>query len=102
MTRNSVYGHEYFKYYKAACGMKLKITRLYDYYLRSMDRSCFVKLPMSLLTYYSYDTSLDDELKSYLYAYLLDFDDPFGFLTWMKKDKRFQKLHARYHEDDKE
>lgn len=68
MIRNSVYGHEYFKYYKAACGMKLKITRLYDYYLRSMDRSCFVKLPMSLLTYYSYDTSLDDELKSYLYA----------------------------------
>ena len=37
------------------------------------------------------------DIQSYLYAYLLDFEDSFGFLNWMKKDERFERLHDKFH-----
>ena len=39
------------------------------------------------------------DIQAYLYAFLLDFEDRFGFLLWMKKDKRFRKLYKTFHPD---
>lgn len=40
------------------------------------------------------------DIQSYLYAYLLDFEDSFGFLNWMKKDERFERLRDKFHCSD--
>lgn len=36
-------------------------------------------------------------MQAYLYAFLLDQKDTFGFVSWMKKNKKFIELYNRFH-----
>lgn len=61
-------GKAYFEWYKKGVEQELRITRLYEYYLMSVDRSTVEALPRMVLMYFSYHSSLDYELAAFLYA----------------------------------
>lgn len=46
----------------------LRITRLYEYYIKSLDKSRMNRLPQMVLRYFAYDSMLDYRDKAYLYA----------------------------------
>lgn len=59
-----------FKWYESAISEELKITRLYEYYLMSIDMDAVVEIPKLVLLYFAFDSSLDVMHNSYLYAYV--------------------------------
>lgn len=60
---------EYFQWFSLAVEQGLRITRLYEYYIETMDISYQRELPKSLLMYFTYnDSTLGDSRKAYLYA----------------------------------
>jgi hypothetical protein len=60
---------EYFKWYSLAVQHGVRLTRLYEYYVETMDDAYQKPLPRQLLMYFSYNTnSLGDARKALLYA----------------------------------
>lgn len=60
---------EYFRWFSLAVEQGLRLTRLYEYYVETMDLSYQRELPKPLLMYFTYnDNSLGDSRKAFLYA----------------------------------
>lgn len=64
-------GTEDFPWYEAGVAENLRITRLYEYYMYSLDMEKTVRLPKVIYMYFSYHNTLDWERSAYLYASLL-------------------------------
>ncbi|MBQ9991004.1 MAG: hypothetical protein IJP31_08705 [Lachnospiraceae bacterium] len=62
--------NRYFPWYERAVLEGLKITRLYEYYMLSLDRSKKIDIPRMVLLYFSYETSLSYPNAAYLYRYV--------------------------------
>ena len=59
----------YFKWFSLAVEQGLRITRLYEYYVETMDISYQRELPRPLLMYFAYnDNTLGDMRKAFVYA----------------------------------
>lgn len=71
LIKNEKAGQEYFKWYEEAVREELRITRLYEYYLLSVDLSRQELLPKMLLMYFAYQCELDYVHAAYLYANVL-------------------------------
>ncbi len=65
-------GKEYFKWYRLGVEREIRITRLYEYYMMSVDTHVPVAeaeiLPKMVLMYFSYQNNLNYEQAAYLYA----------------------------------
>lgn len=60
---------EYFKWFSMAVDQGLRLTRLYEYYVETMDTSYQRELPKQLLMYFTYNSStLGDARKAFIYA----------------------------------
>ncbi len=60
---------EYFRWFSLAVERGLRITRLYEYYVETLDTSYQRELPRSLLMYFAYnDNTLGDTKKAFVYA----------------------------------
>ena len=60
---------EYFRWFSLAVNKGLRITRLYEYFIETLDMASYVDLPRPLLLYFKYNTdSLGDAKKAYLYS----------------------------------
>ena len=59
---------EYFEWYERAVAEELRITRLYEYYLLSIDLTKKELLPKMVLMYFAYHCDLDYVHTAYLYA----------------------------------
>ena len=60
---------EYFRWYSLAVEHGLRLTRLYEYYIETMDTSYQQELPKAVLMYFTYNNdSLGDGKKAFLYA----------------------------------
>lgn len=60
---------EYFRWFSLAVARNLRITRLYEYYVETMDVSYQRELPKPLLMYFNYnDNTLGDARKAFVYA----------------------------------
>ena len=59
-----------FEWYEKAIENELKITRLYEYYMMSINMDVDVKIPKMALMYFAFDSSLDSIHNAYLYAYM--------------------------------
>lgn len=60
---------EYFRWFSLAVERNLRITRLYEYYVETMDVSYQRELPKPLLMYFNYnDNTLGDTRKAFVYA----------------------------------
>ncbi|MDO4648965.1 MAG: DUF5717 family protein, partial [Eubacteriales bacterium] len=60
---------EYFHWYERAVEQGVRLTRLYEYYVETMDTTYHKELPKPLLLYFTYNNnSLGDSRKAFLYA----------------------------------
>lgn len=61
---------EAFEWYARAVDKRLRITRLYESYMTSIDLDSNIEIPKMVLMYFAFDTSLDVIHTSYLYCYV--------------------------------
>lgn len=82
---------KYFKWYKRGVEKELRITRLYEYFMLSIDMEEAQTLPRLVLMYFSYQSSLDWRRTSYLYSYVLHHRDGFEELygNYLGRMERF-------------
>lgn len=64
-------GARYVKWYREGIKRELWLTRLYEYYLLSLDLDEQEEIPMAALRYFSYKSELPYEYTAYLYAYVV-------------------------------
>ncbi len=62
---------EAFDWYELGVEKELRITRLYEYYMMSMDLSAECPISRKALMYFAWQSSLDYEHTAYLYSYVL-------------------------------
>ena len=64
---------EYFRWFSRAVSRGLRLTRLYEYYVETMDMNSRKVLPRALLMYFKYNSdSLGDSKKAYIYANVIE------------------------------
>lgn len=61
-------GTKYLDWYRLGVEHELRITRLYEYYVMSVDIGKTERLPKVVLMYFSYQNSLSYELAAFVYA----------------------------------
>lgn len=71
LIKGNKVGTQYFKWYELGVEKNLRVTRLYDYYMLSMDLQYRGKIPKMVLMYFSYQTDLDYEHTAFLYSYIM-------------------------------
>lgn len=70
LIRRNRWGREDFRWYAAGVEENLRITKLYEYYMYSLDMEELVRLPKVIYMYFAYHNNLDWERSAYLYASL--------------------------------
>lgn len=73
LIRGNRRGPEDFRFYAAGVEENLRITKLYEYYMYSLDMEELIRLPKVVYMYFAYHNNLDWERSAYLYASLLKF-----------------------------
>lgn len=63
-------GREYAQWYRAGVEQDLRVTRLYEYFMNSLDPEEETQIPRSALMYFAYQSNLDQEHLAFLYAYI--------------------------------
>lgn len=76
--------HKYFEWYELGVEHELRITKLYEYYMMSIDLELERELPKIVLMYFSYQNNLDYEQNAFLYSYIL------------RNKKQFEELYYVY------
>ena len=64
-------GQDCFKWYELAVENEIRISRLYEYYMMSIDLSYKGRLPKIVLMYFAYRSNLDYERNAFLYSNVL-------------------------------
>lgn len=75
LIRGNCRGKENFPWYAAGVEENLRITKLYEYYMYSLDMENMIRLPKVIYMYFAYHNNLDWERSAYLYASLLEYKD---------------------------
>lgn len=70
LIKGNLTGREHFKWYALGIESKLRITRLYEYYMMSCELTENVEIPKIVLMYFAFDSSLDSIHNAFLYAYV--------------------------------
>ncbi len=68
MIRNGMVGKEFFSVYEKGILRGLRITQLYEHYIKCIDKSRLMRLPKMVLMYFTYESNLEYRDKAYLYA----------------------------------
>lgn len=68
LIRGGRVGTAYFPWYEKGVERGLRITRLYEHYMMSIDLNYMGALPKIVLMYFSYQSNLDYERNAFLYA----------------------------------
>lgn len=94
----------YFPWYEKAVYGGLKITRLYEYYMMSLDQPKKIDIPRMVLMYFSYESSLSYPNAAYLYRYVYENREDLEelYLVYAPKIERFllkQLYEERINED---
>lgn len=71
-------GSAYLSWYKAGVDAQLRITKLYEYYMMSLNLDKPQELPKAVLMYFSYQNNLDYAHSAYLYDYILQNREKLG------------------------
>lgn len=85
---------EYFIWYSRAVQQGLRITRLYEYYVETMDMADQQELPKPLLMYFTYNNdTLGDNKKAFIYSRVIaDKEaDPANYQSYQKSMAVFAK-----------
>ncbi len=91
-------GEAYAKWYEKAILSEIKLTRLYEYYMMSLDLEKDVDLPRMVLLYFSYQQDIKEEYGAYIYRYIYQNREQMEdlYLAYIPKIERFllRKLHS--------
>lgn len=68
LIKGDKYGTQYYKWYLSAIEQELKITKLYEYFMQSIDIEKEYDLPKMVYLFFSYESELDWKHTAYLYA----------------------------------
>lgn len=79
--------NKYFPWYEKAVASDLKLTRLYDYYMFSIDLNSNMMLPKKIIMYFSYYCSLDYEHAAFLYTNIWNYQEKIPELFASYRDK---------------
>lgn len=95
---------EYFKWYALAVERGLRLTRLYEYYIETMNTRSLEQLPLALRMYFTYNNALSDQKKAYVYANVVHHkeEDPDTFENYREVMKEFagkKLLEGKINED---
>lgn len=84
-------GKEYFEWYRLGVEAELRITKLYEYYMMSMDLDLGLELPKILLLYFMYQNNLDYVRSAYLFSYVIHKKDayPDVYANYLPRIERF-------------
>jgi hypothetical protein len=77
LIRNNKVEPRYFKWYALGAEAGLRLTRLYEYYMMSMDTSKKTPINKTVLMYFAYNSDLDYIQNAHLYADVLSRRDKF-------------------------
>lgn len=80
LIRNDRRENKYFYWYELGIRNELKITKLYEYYLMSIDTKGYPVLPRNVMMYFLYQCDLDYKKKAYLYVDLMKNEQIYGDL----------------------
>lgn len=61
----------YYKWYARAIEQDVRITRLYEYYIETMNKNSRVMLPQPVRLYFSYNNTLSSSKKAFVYANII-------------------------------
>ena len=80
LIKGNLSGNEYFKWYELGVEKNLKITKLYEFYMLSVDKTNLMLLPKIILMYFNYNSNLDYQTNAYLYACVHKYGEKIGDL----------------------
>lgn len=91
LIKGNLYGQKYLYWYQAGVEQNLRITRLYEYYMMSLDLNEVKTLPKMVLLYFSYQCSLSYEITACLYAYVMRHKDDWSdiYVNYLPAIERF-------------
>ena len=72
LIKGNKIGKPYFIWYEKAILAEIKITRLYEYYMMSLDQEKEIDIPRMVLMYFSYQTDMNADYAAYLYRYVYE------------------------------
>lgn len=70
-------GNSYFPWYEKGVNSEVRVTKLYEYYMMSIDLHKQCNIPQMVLMYFAYQSNLDYERNAFLYAYVLRLRDKY-------------------------
>lgn len=73
LIKGNKMGREYFGWYARAVDQELRLTRLYEYYIMSIDLTYEDRLPKMIVMYFAYRSNLDYERNAFLYANIMKY-----------------------------
>lgn len=59
-----------FEWYSKAIDERIRVTKLYEYYMLSLDTTLNIEIPKIVLMYFAIDSSLEPSRNAYLYSYV--------------------------------
>ena len=62
---------EYFKWYQLGVAQDIRITRLYEFYVETMNPQETISLPQEVKLYFAYNNTLSDNKKALVYANII-------------------------------
>lgn len=71
LIKGNCTGTKYFKWYRLGVEQNLRVTRLYEYYMLSMDLKVEEDIPRMVMMYFHFQNELDYERNARLYACIL-------------------------------
>lgn len=84
LIKGNKVGAEYVQWYRLGVMNELRVTRLYEHYMMSVDPEIEEEIPRIVLMYFAYQSNLEAEQYAYLYAYVL------------RKKEEFPELYLAY------
>ena len=75
---------EYFRWYALAVEQEIRITRLYEYYMETIDSDSSAELPRPVKMYFVYNNTLGERKKALLYASIIRHkqEDPASYQSY--------------------
>lgn len=79
------------RYLQQGVREQLKIDRLYEYYLYTLDRTGMLAIDQQVLLYFSFSNTLSNEENAFIYAYVVQNKDsnPAVYRAYLKKMEQF-------------
>ncbi|MCR5120612.1 MAG: DUF5717 family protein [Lachnospiraceae bacterium] len=77
LIKGNCIGKEYFEWYAAAVKAEIRMPRLYEYYIMSVDPEYTGMLPRLVLMYFAYRSGLDATRNAFLYSNVLRHKDDY-------------------------